>query len=65
MGSKTRFYVNADRFAILPSGTDTTDGNGANIPFIVDGGVVYIDSGPHPGWNDRITQGWQRLSSPT
>ena len=42
-GNKTRLYLNADRFAILPSGSDTSDGNGANIPFFVEGGVVYLD----------------------
>jgi len=40
-GAFSEFFVNADRFAILPQGGDpATD---AVAPFIVDGGTVFID----------------------
>jgi len=43
----SEFYVNAERFAVLPQGDST--GN-AVAPFIVQGGVVYLD-------NARIADG--------
>ena len=40
-GSSVKFYVAANRFAIIPPGvSDTDDGL---LPFIVDNGVVYIN----------------------
>jgi len=42
-GSFSEFYVNAERFAILPQG-DTPGGASTVAPFIVQGGVVYIDT---------------------
>ena len=40
-GTKVRFYIAADRFAIYPPGV--TDLDDAIVPFIVDGDTVYID----------------------
>lgn len=38
----SEFYVNADRFAVMPQTGTTAD---AIAPFIVEGGVVYINEG--------------------
>ena len=41
-GSAVRFYITADRFAIIPPGvTDTDD---VRLPFVVSGGEVFINS---------------------
>lgn len=40
-GSFSEFYINADRFAILPQG-DTPGDTTTVAPFIVQGGVVYM-----------------------
>ena len=40
-GNTVRFYISADRFAIYPPGV--LDVDDAVVPFIVDGGTVYID----------------------
>ena len=40
-GNTVRFYIQADRFAIYPPGL--TDSDDPIVPFIVDGGIVYLD----------------------
>ena len=40
-GSSVKFYVAANRFAIIPPGDSDTDNS--RLPFVVQGGVVYIN----------------------